>query len=57
MRAFCTQSKRGPSTAIALMQETVTMLHYDAPQTEIVFRPGHRHAEFIKDIELQKQVR
>ena len=33
------------------------MLHYDAPQTEIVFRPGHRHAEFIKDIELQKQVR
>ncbi|KAF5831108.1 Alpha/Beta hydrolase protein [Dunaliella salina] len=36
--------------------ETITMLQQEAPHSIVLFRPGHKHAQFIKDNALQKQV-
>jgi len=33
------------------------MLQNEAPHTVVLYRPSHKHAQFIKDLELQKQVR
>eukprot|EP00983_Pelagomonas_calceolata_P095121 1157969-Pelagomonas_calceolata.AAC.9 len=37
--------------------ETITMLQQEAPHSIVLFRPSHKHAQFIKDNALQKQVR
>mmetsp|Transcript_5575 Transcript_5575/g.15001 ORF Transcript_5575/g.15001 Transcript_5575/m.15001 type:complete len:739 (-) Transcript_5575:1603-3819(-) len=36
--------------------ETITMLQQEAPHSIVLFRPSHKHAQFIKDNALQKQV-